>query len=295
MVSLEKFNASTNFKNEFKEIKMIQKYNKTFTFYGLSLVIPWVMWFGVAYLSNLPEQTMMVLRGQQILGLGGLLAPIFVALFLIYRSQELVQDFKSRFFNMNSFHPAYAFLAVFMIFIAMVAGQLLSVFFGHSLDQFQITGKASFTSGLFSPWFMLIAAAVLEEFAWHSYGTDTIRRKFNLFNTSMIFAAYWVFWHLPLSFVKGYYHSNVVAEGPLYSLNFIFSLFVIVILINWLYYKTKRNILIPIVFHMFANISNEIFATHPDSKVIQTGLLLVVSVYVLIKDRDMFFNKEVLD
>ena len=62
---------------------------------------------------------------------------------------------------------------------------------------------------------------------------------------------------------------------------------------NWLYYKTGRNILGPIVIHAAANIFNEIFATHPDSKLIQTGLLLVVCVIVFVKERDLFFNREI--
>lgn len=168
---------------------------------------------------------------------------------------------------------------------------LFHYFFGHDLGQFYISGKPSFDSMLFSPWFILIFAPIVEELAWHSYGTDALRRKFNLINTSLLFSIYWVIWHIPLSFIKGYYHSNVVAEGVLYSLNFIFSLFVFVLLMNWLYYKTKRNIFIAIIFHLSANISNEIFATHQDSKVIQTVLLLIVTIILLFKDRTMFFNK----
>ena len=274
---------------------MINKYNRTLTFYGFSILIPWALWFIVAWLSHLPEQTLVTMTLQQILGLAGLAAPFLVALVLIYRDQELVVDFKSRFFNQQHFHLIYTFLALFLIFISMIGGQAISVLFGHSWDQFVISGSPSFTSALFSPWIILATAPILEELAWHCYGTDTLRRKFNLFATSMIFAFYWVFSHLPLSFVKGYYHSNVMAEGTIYTLNFIFSLFVFVILMNWLYYKTKRNILITILFHLSANFSNEIFATHPDSKVIQTVLLLFVSIYVLVKDKDMFFKKEVLD
>ncbi len=62
---------------------------------------------------------------------------------------------------------------------------------------------------------------------------------------------------------------------------------------NWLYYKTNRNILITIVFHLSANISNEIFATHPDSKVIQTVILTLITITVLVKDKDLFFKKEI--
>jgi hypothetical protein len=59
---------------------------------------------------------------------------------------------------------------------------------------------------------------------------------------------------------------------------------------NWLYYKTGRSIMAAIVFHVSANLFNEIFATDPDSKAIQTGLLLVLSVIVLLKDRKLFFT-----
>jgi hypothetical protein len=61
---------------------------------------------------------------------------------------------------------------------------------------------------------------------------------------------------------------------------------------NWLYYKTKRNILVAIVFHITAVCFNEMFATHPDSKVIQTGLLLILSAVLVIKERRFFFQRE---
>jgi hypothetical protein len=107
----------------------------------------------------------------------------------------------------------------------------------------------------------------------------------------MIFAVYWAFWHFPLSFINGYYHSNLVESGMLYSLNFVVSMIPFVLIMNWLYYKTNRNILLPVVFHITAGFFNEIFATHPMSKVIQTGLLLIVSVYLVITEKEMFFKR----
>ena len=272
---------------------ILDKYNKTIWFYSLSLIIPWAFWFFAAYLSHLPNPSNIIIYSQGILSFLGLIAPVFVAAYLFLSNREILDDLKTRFFKINRFPIIYLFITLFLILFTMVFAQLLSLLFGHSLSQFVITGKPSFTSALFSPWLILIAAPIIEELAWHTYGTDTLRRKFNLFYTSIIFSAYWVIWHLPLSFVNGYYHSNVVAEGWLYSLNFVFSLFVFVILINWLYFKTNRNIMIAILFHLSANISNEIFATHPDSKVIQTALLLVICIIVLIKERRMFFMKSI--
>ena len=113
----------------------------------------------------------------------------------------------------------------------------------------------------------------------------------NLFNASLVFSLYWAFWHLPLAFIKGYYHSYLIVQGWQYMLNFIVSMVIFVILMNWLYFKTGRSIMIAVLFHMTANVSNEIFATHPDSKIIQTIILLCVVIFILIREKQLFFTK----
>jgi hypothetical protein len=113
----------------------------------------------------------------------------------------------------------------------------------------------------------------------------------NLLSVSLLFAVYWALWHMPLSFIQGYYHSNVAEAGLLYSLNFSLSLIPFVILMNWLYYKTHRNILIAIAFHVTAGSFNELFATHPDSKIIQTILLSILSIVLIVSDRDFFLRR----
>ena len=175
--------------------------------------------------------------------------------------------------------------------VSILAAQAISLLFGYPAGQFQLRGSFTFTSALFPVWFILIAAPLLEELAWHSYGTDCLRSRFNLFSASVIFALFWGFWHLPLSTIQGYYHSNLLESGLIYSVNFLVSLVPFVLIMNWLYYKTNRNLLLPVVFHITAGFFNEIFATHPMSKVIQTGLLLIVSLCLLMHDRAFFFKR----
>jgi hypothetical protein len=98
-------------------------------------------------------------------------------------------------------------------------------------------------------------------------------------------------WHLPLSFINGYYQSNLVESGFIHAINFPISIIPFVLLMNWLYFKTNRNILVAIVFHITAGYFNEIFATHPDSKIIQMGLLVIVAAFVVWKEGDFFFNR----
>jgi hypothetical protein len=227
-----------------------------------------------------------------LLGLAGLCAPVFVAAYYISKDKVLLADVIGRFFNVQTGSKRYLIASVLLMPASILLAMAISLLFGYDVGQFVITGHATFSSALFPVWFLLVFAPVMEELAWHSYGTDCLRQKFTLFTTSMIFAVYWALWHVPLAFIDGYYHNNLVVEGALYSINFLVSIFPLILLMNWLYYKTDRNILVAVVIHLTANVFNEIFATHPDSKVIQTGLLLVLSVYLVFTQRELFFDKD---
>src|SRR5262249_53305526 len=151
----------------------------------------------------------------------------------------------------------YLVLTCFLMLASILLAQAISLLFGHSVEQFRFSGMSSFSAGILPGWFFLLLAPVVEELAWHSYGTDSLRQRMNLLNTCLLFGVFWVIWHVPLSFIQGYYHSNVVREGWLYSLNLAVSLFPFVILMNWLYYKSQRSVLVAIVFHLTAVCFNE--------------------------------------
>jgi len=272
------------------EKNILERYRHPVLFYVLSFMIPWILWFIAAYVSHIESRSYFHVIVFSTLGMIGLVSPVIIAFMLMMPDAVLWKDFKSRLFNFRAIKARYAIMTCLIMLVSILTAQVISLFFGYSPSQFSFSQNFSFTGGIFSAWFLLLIAPILEELAWHSYGTDTLRRRLNLFNTSMIFAFFWGLWHLPLSFIKDYYQSNVAASGLLYSLNFIVSLFPFVILMNWLYFKTGRNILVVIVFHISAGFFNEIFATHPMSKVIQTGLLLILSIAILYKERSLFFK-----
>lgn len=266
----------------------LQNYNQPKLFYSLALILPWVIWFYVAHLSHSDPDGYRILIGFG--GLLGLVAPLLVVLILVYPNRVLRKDVLQRILNFKSINNSYWPVVVFLMPCSILIAQIISLFFGYSTDQFQFRTGYSFTSGIFPVWVILIMAPVIEELAWHSYGTDCLRNKLNLLNTSIIFALFWGIWHFPLSFIKDYYHSNLVEDGLIYSINFFVSLFPFVLIMNWLYYKMNRNILIPILFHISAGYFNELFATEPMSKVIQTGLLILLSIYLIIKDQSFFLK-----
>ena len=270
----------------------IKKYRHPILFYVLSTAIPWAFWFTAAYVSHITPSNNFCITLASILGIMGLISPMLVAVSLIFPDKELRYDFLNRFFNFKGIKPIYILATCFLMLASIILAQAISLLFGYSAEQFNLSGAFSFSAGIYPAWFILVLAPILEELAWHTYGTDCLRVRFSLFNVSIIFGVIWVAWHIPLGFIKDYYQSNLVASGWLYTLNYAVSIIPFVILMNWLYYKTGRNITVAVIFHITANLFNEIFMTHPDSKVIQTLLLIGLTIFLLIKERDFFFKPD---
>jgi membrane protease YdiL (CAAX protease family) len=270
----------------------IEKYRHPILFYGLSTAIPWAFWFTAAYVSHITPTNQFLATAVSFFGVVGLLGPTLIALWMIWPHADLRDDLKRRMIGLKGVKHIYLVLTCFLMLTSILLAQAISLLFGYSADQFNFSSKSSFSAGIFPGWFLLFLAPLVEELAWHSYGTDSLRQRMNLLKASLLFGVFWALWHMPLSFIKDYYHSNVVETGLLYSLNFAFSLIPYVIIMNWLYYKAHRSILVAIIFHITAGCFNELFTTHPDSKVIQTGLLLLLAVALIIKDRDFFLRRD---
>jgi len=270
----------------------IEKYHHPILFYGLSTGIPWAFWFAAAYLSHIKPTNDFLATAVGVLAVVGLLGPTVIAFRMIWPYADMRDDLRRRLIGLKNAKPIYLFSTCFVMLASILLAQAISLLFGYRANQFNFSGKSSFSAGIFPGWFLLFLAPLVEELAWHSYGTDCLRQRMNLLKTSLLFSVFWVLWHIPLSFIQNYYHSNVAQTGLLHSLNFAVSLFPYVILMNWLYYKTHRSILVAIVFHITAGFFNEVFATHPDSKVIQTGLLLLLAMAVFIKDKNFFLRRE---
>ena len=137
----------------------------------------------------------------------------------------------------------------------------------------------------------ILLAPTLEELGWRGYGVDSLRSPhFNLFISTLLFAALWALWHLPLFFIKGYYHYELRNLNIVYVINFFISILPAAILLNWVYYRNDRSILIVIVAHAVLNIFSIIFKTEQFTKCLVTLLLCAVSTVVVLKDKDFFFK-----
>jgi len=279
--------------NDLSEAETIERYNRPWLFYGLSTVGTWAPWLLAAKLSKEADaayyQSMLV----TLLLLVGLLAPFFVSWMMTRNDPVLRNDFITRIRRFGRTEFRYAVFGSVVMLLSILIAQAISLLFGYSADQFRFNFSASFSAGLISGWMALIIAPVIEELSWHCYGTDTLKRRFNLLLTSLIFGAYWILWHAPLGFIEGYYQSNVVESGPLFTANMIISIFPFVVIMNWCYFKSNRSVVVAIIFHLCAGVFNEIFNTDPMSKVIQTVLLIMLCIALFLHDPDFFLSKNI--
>ncbi len=282
---------TVNLNGMIEQKKIISNYRHPFLFFSLSTFFPWTFWFLSGYISHSEvfTETHEILVG--IGSMAGLVSPLVIALFFILPDNNLRKDLLGRFFNFSSVKKEYLLICFFLMLSSILLAQTISLFFGYSVDQFALRRSFTFSSSLFPVWFLLIVAPIFEELAWHSYGTDALLSRYNMFTSSVIFALYWAVWHFPLSTINGYYHSNLIESGVIFSFNFVISMMPFVLIMNWIYYKTNRNVLLTIIFHLTAVFFNEIFLTDPMSKVIQTILLIIFSGILLVRDKELFFRR----
>lgn len=278
-----------------ENLAKISAYRNAGIFYLGATVIPWSSWILAGWNSHRPLGQAWASGTLVALGTIGLAAPMLLASVLIGCDPILRRDVWGRLYRWPRGGGRYVTLAFALMPISILLAQALSLMMGHSASQFRFAEHPSFTLGGMSAWGILVVAPILEELGWHTYGTDALLRRWPVFTASMGFAAYWAVWHMPLASIKGYYQSNVMLSGWIYSLNFLFSVFPFVLLMNWLYLRTGRNICVAVIFHITAGVFNEVFQTHPDSKVIQTGLLMLLSCVVLWRERTLFFQKPAIE
>lgn len=270
---------------------MIRTYKyKPVQFFALTMILTWVSWFIAAYFSYQENGESIFI----VVMLPGLVAPFLIALWMTLTSgsTELKQDFASRLFNLRLIRPV-SFIPMLLLMPAMVLiSILISLLFGQSADQLRFAEGFSFSAGMIPVLLILILAASFEELGWRSYAIDSLNAKFNYFTATLIFAALWGLWHLPLFFVNGYYQNEIIKENFIFGLNFMISTIPMAFIIGWLCRLNRGSIVVAILFHFFINLCQEALQMTQTTKCIETVVLLFIAAGLVMLNRDMFFEKK---
>ena len=256
---------------------------KPVKFFFLAYLFTWIFWIPAIYL---PESAAVALMA------AGLIAPAVVStLFvLLSKSDVLKRDLKNKLVGFYKVKWGNVFLAVLVFAAIVVCSILLSLVFGQSLDQFAFTEDFSFTGvGIGSALFTILLASIIEEVGWKGYCEDSIGNYMNWFWESMIFGALWSLWHLPLIFIKGTYQASLMVN-PLYVVNFFVSGIPLGFIITWVYLASDRSILACMVFHLFVNFMQEKIAMTPETKCVETLVVIAATAIIVLARKDMFFE-----
>ncbi|MBN1235175.1 MAG: CPBP family intramembrane metalloprotease [Methanotrichaceae archaeon] len=262
-------------------------------FFALAFIITWINGFILAVQSHQGSDKNIINLLLAYMG------PFIAALIMMYvfADKTFRADFRKRIYDLRLINKNYLPFVLFFLPLAMVISILISIALGQPVEQLRFAEEFKIFEGeVILSMIILVLVPVLEELGWRGYGVDSIASKFNLFKTSIIFAALWGIWHLPVFFIDGSYQSSLWMQHPLFAINFFVGFFPLVIIMNYLFYKNLRSISLIALFHVLANYSSELFEANQISKCIFTLVLTIVAVVIIIRNKSFFFgNKMSID
>ncbi len=252
-------------------------------FFALAYLFTWIFWIPAIFVSeNLGAVLMLI----------GLLAPAVVStvFVLVSGSDLLKKDLKIKLIGLYKVKWKNVIIAVIQFAGIVVVSILLSLAFGQPISQFSFTDDFSFTGvGIAGALITITIASIMEEVGWKGYCEDSIGAYMNWFRESMIFGVLWSMWHLPLIFIKGTYQAGLMVN-PLYVVNFFISGIPMGFLITWVYLASDRSILACMIYHLFVNFMQEKIAMTPETKCVETIVVIVVAAVIVMMNKDMFFE-----
>ena len=252
-------------------------------FFALAYLFTWIFWIPAIFIKGNTGTFLMML---------GLIAPAVVStLFVVFSGSDVLKkDLRQKIVGFYKVKWMNVLLAILVFAGITACSILLSLAFGQPLSQFSFTEDFSFTGvGIGSALLTILIASIIEEVGWKGYCEDSIGNYMNWFWESMIFCVLWSFWHFPLIFIQGTYQAGLMVN-PLYVINFFVSGIPLGFIITWVYLASDRSILACMIFHLFVNFMQEKIAMTPETKCVQTIVVIAATVIIVAAKRDMFFE-----
>ena len=254
-------------------------------FFICAYFFTWIFWIPAIFVPGTTGSVLMLI---------GLIAPAVVSTIfvLVSGSDELKRDLKDKIISFYKVKWINVFWAVVVFALIVVFSILLSLLFGQSLKQFSFTDDFSFTGvGIGTAFVTITLASIIEEVGWKGYCEDSIGQYMNWFWESLLFGALWSLWHLPLIFIQGTYQA-VLMVNPLYVINFFISGIPLGYIITWVYLVSDRSILACMIFHLFVNFMQEKIAMTPETKCLETIVVIIATVIIVMCNKKMFFETD---
>lgn len=281
--------AKNRMKDELEEQMISNYYYKPILYFLLAFFATYALWFGGAYVSFQEDISHLYM----LLMLPGLMAPFLISAMMIRTSKNsaIKKDFVDRLVNPRLIRlkmlPAFLFIMPLSVLTSIV----ISLLFGESISQFQLTEGFSFSSGFVPVLLLLLLAAMFEELGWRGYAFDSLQSRYNYLTASLIFSLLWSIWHFPLIFVKESYQYEIFHQNIWFAVNFFVSIIPMGMIISWICLKNRKSVIAAIVFHFIINMSQEILEISQITKCIQTAVLTLIVAMIIAMEKEIFFSK----
>ncbi|MCF7928898.1 MAG: CPBP family intramembrane metalloprotease [Spirochaetales bacterium] len=265
--------------------ELVRRLYRPLPFFGIDLILTWVpLWLLAAGITaGSGGNILLIIAG----GSATLSAIYFVYL---TGNRAFIRDFWVRAVDPTRISGSFWMIILFSQAAINLAAITLSVYWGGSVDQFNIS-KDFLNAPVGFILFILVFGPIPEELGWRGYGLDALRSRMNLLKASLLLGIVWGIWHLPMVFIEGSFQ-NQLLDHPGALISYFSAFFPGTILMSWIYYRTGRSTLSAIMFHFAGNFAGEIFHIAWSTRIIMAVLFAVFAVIVLIKEWPMFSQRE---
>ncbi|HDP79262.1 MAG TPA: CPBP family intramembrane metalloprotease [Spirochaetes bacterium] len=258
-------------------------------FFGLTYLISWTPWLSAVALGLSTESPF----GVACVAVGGI-GPAAAAVIMLraYGDSTARQDYLRR-LRPGLIGPAWYGLIFLLPVLFAAAAVFISLPFGGTLRQLVPLEKflENPLSLLSFALFVLFFGPVTEELGWRGYGLDALRNRFNGLTASLVLAAAWALWHVPLFFIEGY-PLREMALGPVQLAGYFSDFFPKCVIYTWIFYRTGRSTLSAILFHFMSNYTGMVIEIGPLAEGIQVAALYGFAVIVVFANRRIFFGNK---
>jgi len=263
------------------------KYNPK-KYFSLTFLITFILWTIGAYYSFENDDSFYM-----VYMLLGLITPFVVSLIMIYKSNNfyLKKDFFNKLVNIKLINAKFLPFIFLIMPLVVLVSILISLLFGESSAQFNISENFSFSTGVVPVLALFLIAATFEELGWRGYAFESLESRYNFLTASIIFSILWSLWHLPLIYVNNSYQYEIVNQSIFYGINFYISIIPMGIIISWICIKNQKSILSAILFHFIINMSQEVLSMTQFTKGIESAVLFVVVIVIVVMDKELFLSK----
>lgn len=212
--------------------------------------------WGIAGLTALPVDT---LSTSLLLVLGGI-GPSLAAILINLREREKYRhrDFWLRIIDLRRIRPAW-YLVIFLTvpLTSLVAVWMRTILTGEPYHFDQAITLLTRPVGLLPLVLSLFFFGPLpEELGWRGFALDRLQSRWNAVTSSIILAAVWAIWHIPLFFIQGTYQ-QALGFGTAGFWLFLAGIFPETILMTWIFNNTHRSTLAAILYHFMINFTGQ--------------------------------------